>query len=324
MIDFKQIRRNITTNQILEIMMRWGVDNYEDRGNLIVFPTVCHNSLDDQASMKLYYYDNSKLFHCYTECDESFDIFELGIRIAFNQGKEKQLFDVVDDIVNIIDYTLPSSFEQPSYKAPLKPIVENNYNITLKKYEDRILNYFKTDSILLWENEGIKKNILKQFEIGFYKMQNKITIPHRDLFGNLVGIRGRALNYADIEKGKYMPLFVNGIMYSHPLSFNLYGMFQNIDAIKKYKTAYIFEGEKSVLLSNSYYGKESLAVASCGSTINKFQIMMLIKYLGVRDIVICFDRQFETSQEEEKYFYKLNNLGLKYKNYVNIDFIFDD
>ena len=41
--------------------------------------TICHNE-QGEGSHKLYYYDNSHGFHCYTNCDY-FDIFELVIKV---------------------------------------------------------------------------------------------------------------------------------------------------------------------------------------------------------------------------------------------------
>lgn len=43
---------------------------YDDK---IVSKTICHGG----DSHKLYYYDNTRLFHCYTHCGNAFDIFDL-------------------------------------------------------------------------------------------------------------------------------------------------------------------------------------------------------------------------------------------------------
>lgn len=41
--------------------------------NYIIAKTICHNG----DSHKLYYYDETQLFKCYTHCEDAFDIFEL-------------------------------------------------------------------------------------------------------------------------------------------------------------------------------------------------------------------------------------------------------
>ena len=43
----------------------------------IISKTICHNG----DSHKLYYYDNTRLFHCYTHCGDAFDIFDLVSRV---------------------------------------------------------------------------------------------------------------------------------------------------------------------------------------------------------------------------------------------------
>lgn len=83
--------------------------------------------------------------------------------------------------------------------------------------------------------------------------------------------------------------------------------------------------EKSVLLYASYFGWDNnIAVACCGSNLSAYQVQMLLN-LGVEEIIIAFDRQFQEIGDKEfnhltKNLIKLNQ---KYKNIVNISFIFD-
>ena len=58
---------------------------------------------------------------------------------------------------------------------------------------------------------------MDKFNIRYSISQNKIIIPHYNVNGELVGIRGRALNTQDIEQfGKYMPVQIENKWYSHP------------------------------------------------------------------------------------------------------------
>jgi hypothetical protein len=48
----------------------------------LIARTICHNGINEDASRKLYYYENTGLFRCYTGCDEPvFDIFQLCIKV---------------------------------------------------------------------------------------------------------------------------------------------------------------------------------------------------------------------------------------------------
>ena len=97
------------------------------------------------------------------------------------------------------------------------------------------------------------------------------------------------------------------------------------DNIKNLGIAIVGEGEKFCLTYASYFGMENdITVACCGSSLIWYQVELLLS-LGVREIVVAFDRQFKEIGDEEFKHLKKNLLKLrtKYKNYVNISFIFD-
>lgn len=74
-----------------------------------------------------------------------------------------------------------------------------------------------------------------------------------------------------------------------------------------------------------YFGENSVAVAVCGSNLHKIQVDILVKELGVSEITIAFDKEYEVmrSPEAEAYKYKLIALAQKYNNYANFSFIYD-
>ena len=83
--------------------------------------------------------------------------------------------------------------------------------------------------------------------------------------------------------------------------------------------------EKSCLLYKSYFGLDNdISVACCGSSLSAYQIELL-RDCGAEEIIIAFDRQFQTIGDDE--FKKLKNnlvkLHNKYKNFVNISLMFD-
>ena len=162
---------------------------------------------------------------------------------------------------------------------------------------------------------------MDRYDIRYSISQNKIIIPHRDVDGRLVGIRGRALNDWEVENvGKYMPIKLEQLWYKHPLSMNLYGLYENKEIIKKHKICYVFESEKSVLQFEDF-GVPHCAVAVCGSQFNKYQLNILLKHCAPNEIVICFDK--EEKEGETKYFDKLYALCKKYNQYCNFSFIYD-
>lgn len=83
--------------------------------------------------------------------------------------------------------------------------------------------------------------------------------------------------------------------------------------------------EKSCLKYQTYFGHENdISVACCGSNISGYQ-MNLLTELGVKEIVVALDRQFQDIGDDEfkKLTKNLKKLYNKYGNYVKISFIFD-
>ena len=72
----------LNTTDILRLMEKLGVPETAVRyGNdCLIFPTVCHNELSNDPSHKLYYYESSKRFYCYTSC-KALSIFDLIINV---------------------------------------------------------------------------------------------------------------------------------------------------------------------------------------------------------------------------------------------------
>lgn len=83
--------------------------------------------------------------------------------------------------------------------------------------------------------------------------------------------------------------------------------------------------EKSCLKYASYFGKDAdISVACCGSNLINYQVKLLLS-LGVKEIIIALDKQFQEigDQEWQKWVIKLKTIYNKYGNYVNISYMFD-
>ena len=67
-----------------------------------------------------------------------------------------------------------------------------------------------------------------------------------------------------------------------------------------------------------------ISVACCGSNISGYQIHFLIES-GANEIIVALDRQFQSigDNEYKQLTNKLIKLNDKYKNYVNLSFMFD-
>ena len=334
--DKLKIREALTDENVFDLLQEWGGDpSYDTYG--YVSTTICHNP-PGEGSRKLYYYTNTGLFRCYTGCDSYFDIFELVAKVAKIQwDKDFDLNDAVRWVAQKFGFSgdhenRPEDEDLDDWKylanyERIQDISLKDNSVLLKTYENDILDRFNYKvKISPWLREGITQAALDQARIGFYPGADQITIPHYDKDGRFVGLRGRTVCEEEGERyGKYRPMRVNGIQYNHPLGMNLYNFNNSKDNIKLMKKAIIFEGEKSTLLYQSYFGLQNdISVACCGSSVSAHQMQLLLD-AGAEEIIIAFDRQFQEIGDTEFKHLKKNLLKLrdKYKTYATISFIFD-
>ena len=334
--DKLKIREALTDENVFDLLQEWGGDpSYDTYG--YVSTTICHNP-PGEGSRKLYYYTNTGLFRCYTGCDSYFDIFELVAKVAKIQwDKDFDLNDAVRWVAQKFGFSgdhedrpEDEDLDDGKYLANYERIQDislKDNSVLLKTYENDILDRFNYKvKISPWLREGITQAALDQARIGFYPGADQITIPHYDKDGRFVGLRGRTVCEEEGERyGKYRPMRVNGIQYNHPLGMNLYNFNNSKDNIKLMKKAIIFEGEKSTLLYQSYFGLQNdISVACCGSSVSAHQMQLLLD-AGAEEIIIAFDRQFQEIGDTEFKHLKKNLLKLrdKYKTYATISFIFD-
>lgn len=322
-LDLKELKNNLTIEDIFQILKSLRPNlNYIDQGDKAIFPTICHNKDPVSASMKLYYYQNTHLFHCWTGCNESFDIYELIKKILILDDLKPDDSLVLSIVLQNVDLNLSILGKNQNNNLNLEKFKKKNFEYDFDKINPKILNYFSNLKPKVWLDEGISLEAMDSFQIKTYPSKEQIIIPHFDYMGNLIGIRSRNLNPINLQYGKYMPTKVGNKFYAHPLSYNLYGLNINYYSIKKAKTALIFESEKSVLKMYDYYKFNSLAVAVCGNKISRAQINLLLN-MKVTNAIICFDRMNDSLETNDSYFNYLANIINKYQNYINFSFVFD-
>ena len=323
MINLKNLRNSLTPDRIIEILKSIGGTEYRDTNDALIFKTICHNIDEDDGSFKLYYYKKNKMFHCFTHCGENFDIFELIEKRYKLLGKEYNFYkDIVSLVIGNSDYQEDYN-NIASYQSEYSKYKSNKPKVDLTHIDPNILKIFSTYYTPEWLENGIGAQAMDIFNIKYSIPMNKIIIPHYDKDNYLIGIRGRALNKEDMEIGKYIPIQIGDIIYSHPLGYNLYGLNLNKDNIRKKKMAFIFEAEKSPMQYETMYGRENnIAVAACGSNISKYQFDLL-NATGAERIIICFDNEGVTWKDKEKYREKLINLCKRNSNNCLMGYMWD-
>lgn len=254
MFDKKnELKESLTIDDVFSLVAEMGGEPRMDRSrNFFTALTICHQG----DSHKLYYYDNTHLFKCFTNCG-NFDIFELVLKVKRNEGIEWALpraIQYVTDFFGLSDYSLEENEEQeklPDWEILNKYNKNNSTNnnekqkVELKIYDKDILKYFPHPHIIPWEREEISRDIMERRGICYDPISQSILIPHYNINGELIGIRSRVLNKEDEETfGKYHPWKLGLTMFNHPLGFNLYNLNYSKDNIKAFKISIIFEGKR--------------------------------------------------------------------------------
>ena len=106
MINLKTIENKLTDEQVIKLVTNLGSDTYIDNPSYIQFKTICHNEDPSEASLKLYYYKKNKKFHCYTDCGDNFNIFELFKRRYELLGKEYNFYKDIVLVLIALVFTL--------------------------------------------------------------------------------------------------------------------------------------------------------------------------------------------------------------------------
>ena len=327
----EEIKNSLTIEQVFDLLLSYGADPVL-KDDLIICRTICHGG----DSHKLYYYENTHLFRCYTECSDTFDIFQLVVKVESSGGRNYSLPQAINYVINFFNLSIENKNFQKNDDELIDWQIFNRYDkilnnennkrtIEMKIYDDKILTYLPHPRILPWEQEGISKEVINYHNICYNPSSQAIVIPHYNIDGKLIGIRERTLIKENEIYGKYRPMYLNKQMYNHPLGFNLYNLNFSKENIKKTKKAIIFEGEKSPLLFASYFGQENdITVAVCGSSLSSYQVQLLLD-LGIEEMIIAFDKQFQELGDKEHlgWVKKLKDINKKYSKYVRISYMFD-
>ena len=329
---YNKILDMITTSDIIQLVSKFGIPETSIRyyNNQLIMPTGCHNEIIGTAKHKLYYYEDSKKFHCYTCCG-SMNPFEFVVQAYRTRGIKYSLSNAAIIIERIIQERLRDGFAIVTPPSNVKKEIEEDWHKSLTEYNPSIMNCFSRNKkyLKVWEKEGISFDAMDKFGIKFDMIRNRMVIPIYDDKGVFVGAKVRNFNQEDIENGrKYMPLIHNNEIYTYDKGKILYGLNFNKKNIKNAKRAIIFESEKSTILYESLYvGNKAVSIG--GSNVSIYQTELLKQY-KVETVVLALDNDYSLLPNEngeyDKYFglYKMlkeaNKLDAKG---FNVEIVYD-
>lgn len=300
MSDLKDIKKRIYEEEkITEILELLGCRNIHPENGLIAssLPTG-----DNRRSVQVR--NNESLTSHIRSKGVSGDIYAIVSYIKFGCTSNDEIQDNLSEakmwIVGELGYhdllrkKGDKKKDKVEYNGWLKNLKKKRGKRALEDFEpnDPIPESVANDYLMLpynpWIDEGISWDTQMEWEVGFDWRTKRIVTLVRGMTGDLIGVKGRAMN--DEEERKY--LYVEQMNKS----IELFGLHKTLPYILEEKEIILFEGYKSVMKAWQMGYRNCASIE--GDDISDGQVQ-IIKSLGIDvKVVACFDK--DKSEEEIK------------------------
>lgn len=178
----------------------------------------------------------------------------------------------------------------------------------IRVLEDKVLNDYVPLLHIDWYKEGIMPWTREKFGLCYSYKYKRIIIPIRHwATGELIATNARTVveNYEEFNIKKYI------LTSGYNKQSNLYGLWENYNAIQKAGYVVIYESEKSVLKRDSL--GDSTGVALSGHTLSDEQVLIL-SGLNV-NIIIALDNDISIDE--------VRHMCSKFYGVRNVSYILD-
>jgi DNA primase len=169
----------------------------------------------------------------------------------------------------------------------VKKCRKQNNVADIEVLDDEILEDYTPCIHINWVKEGITQYTANKFQLGYSFRRQRIIIPVRYwLTGELIGITGRTMieNYDEFDIPKYFAI------KPYTKTINLYGLYENYEAIEKAGYVVIQESEKSTLKRHSLLDGTCISVGCHDISDEQVRILLGLK---INEIVIGFDKDVD-------------------------------
>lgn len=327
MIDAKQLKENLSEDDIIKIVTSLGGRLVSQTVDTFIFTSITYKSDVENHKPKLYYYIETLTFVEY-HTGESFDVYELVKKRAKMFDREFKFPRCVKYVCQQIgiDYQYEADeftkADTYNWKADLGQFIKgNNARKTKefdKRYPDNVLDQFDNYYHQSWLDDHITIETMDKYDIKYYCYRNAVVIPCRNIDNTIVGIRGR---YFGLEDVKYLPIaMLDGTSYKFPTNEFLYGINLTQQGIRKHKKCLIVEAEKSVLQADSYFDDDNFTVALFGKSFSEKKRDLILS-LGVEEVIVGLDFDYlEVGDNEEFNTFENNTYAIAdmFKGYCKV------
>lgn len=180
--------------------------------------------------------------------------------------------------------------------------------------DDKLLNDYIPLLHIDWYREGIMPWTREKFNLAYSYKHKRVVIPHKFwMTGQLLGFNMRTTveNYDSFGIRKYY------LSSGFNKSLNIYGLYENYDAIQRAGYVIVTESEKSCLKRDSL--GDSTVVSLSGKTISDEQVRILIG-LNV-EIIIGLDKDVDLNEIRHmaEKFYRIRPVSYIYDKWNLLD-----
>ena len=197
--------------------------------------------------------------------------------------KNTDFVTVIKAIKNVLG--IDSVYEFTSQKSVFggfyNRIKHSHTELIAKIHPEGVLNDYLNVYSANFCRDYIDFETQDKFQIGYDIDSQRITIPIRNQYGELIGVKGRATWETNEKESKYLYII------PCPMSTTLFGYCQNYDFLCQADTIYIGESEKFVMQAYSYGYRTCLALGS--NSLSATQCKILLE-LNPKNIVFMLDK----------------------------------
>lgn len=257
---------------IIDLLERFEFYNITLKGNEI---RCGFDEQSNRTSIRLKLTNNYHLFVKDYARDKSYDLVTYIIKVR--NVSYAEVMNEIKSILGIEDMYFVNQ-QRTIFGGFYKNIRKQRGEYQNKIYDDTLLNQYSNIANARFTRDKIDIDTQKHFHIGLDITSQRITIPIRDAFGNLIGVKGR-INYDSETEPKYLYLV------PCKMSCTLYGYSENYEYLSN-NTVYVYEAEKSVMQSYAYGLRNAVALGS--NSLSETQAKLLVE-LNPQRVVFMLD-----------------------------------
>ena len=201
--------------------------------------------------------------------------------------------------------------EKPDPLAIFKKVQRAKKRVDVEEIhtlDEEMLNDYMPLLHINWLREGVMPWTAKKFGLAYSYKRKRVIIPMRHwLTGELLGVNARTTveNYEQLGIKKFF------LTPSYQKNLNLFGLYENYEAIQKAGYVVVYESEKSVMKRDSL--NDPTGVALSGHSLSDEQVRILIG-LNV-DIIISMDNDVPIEE--------IRHMCSKFNNIRNVYYTYD-